>query len=342
MGAWGPGIFSNDLAADARAEWRDALIAGEDPPDASARIVSEYSAALDETEFWTGLAAAQHETGHLQPAVRDRALAIIEAGGDIEDWEESGSGGARARALARLADKLRGPQPRPKRLRGPRPGPDPGVEIGDVLLVRHGESRRWALFCVVAIEQDHGSRHPTVLGLFTDDVADVPTASEIAKLPYLSAVDIRGAHDDLPSSALVDEPMVWSCAVYRSGDEFGAHIGEIIARGVTPAGIDKPLKPGAYTYGLRALVEFVGSPALDLCREATRRRLDGRGEAARREFEKRRPEAVALLKQDLLEDAAELPPGLPAREAKLLMQIRQAAEDMLREIDADTAAGDET
>src|SRR3954471_12155350 len=90
MGAWGPGIFSNDLAADARAEWRDALIAGEDPPDASARILSEYSAALDETEFWTGLAAAQHETGHLQPAVRDRALAIIEAGGDIEDWEESG------------------------------------------------------------------------------------------------------------------------------------------------------------------------------------------------------------------------------------------------------------
>src|SRR2546423_11948988 len=80
MGAWGPGIFSNDLAADARAEWRDALIAGEDPPDASARIVSEDSAALGETEVWTGLAAAPHETGHLQPAPRGRRLAVIQAG----------------------------------------------------------------------------------------------------------------------------------------------------------------------------------------------------------------------------------------------------------------------
>jgi hypothetical protein len=30
MGAWGPGIFSNDLAADVRAEWRERILAGED------------------------------------------------------------------------------------------------------------------------------------------------------------------------------------------------------------------------------------------------------------------------------------------------------------------------
>src|SRR2546423_11102015 len=97
MGAWGPGIFSNDLAADARAEWRDALIAGEDPPHASARIVSEYSAALDETEFLTGLAAAPYETGHPPPAPRDRALAIIEAGGGIQDLAEAGRRWGRGR-----------------------------------------------------------------------------------------------------------------------------------------------------------------------------------------------------------------------------------------------------
>ena len=30
MGAWGAGIFDNDMAADARDEWREAIRAGDD------------------------------------------------------------------------------------------------------------------------------------------------------------------------------------------------------------------------------------------------------------------------------------------------------------------------
>ena len=103
MGAWGAGIFANDEASDVRAEWRDALIAGEDPAAASRRI----AARGEGTDFWTGLALAQHETGHLQDDVRDAALADIAAGGDLELWEDGDVDGRRS-ALDQLAETLRG------------------------------------------------------------------------------------------------------------------------------------------------------------------------------------------------------------------------------------------
>src|SRR3954470_5129584 len=85
MGAWGAGIFANDTSADVRGEWRDAIAAGEDPAAASGRIVAawrrEPHAAAWATDFWTGLAAAQMETGRLEDDVRDRALEVIAAGG---------------------------------------------------------------------------------------------------------------------------------------------------------------------------------------------------------------------------------------------------------------------
>src|SRR3954471_9243567 len=90
MGAWGAGIFANDTSADVRGDWRDAIAAGEDPAAASARIVrpwrGEPHAAAWATDSWTGLAAAQMETGRLQDDVRDRALEVIAAGGDVELW----------------------------------------------------------------------------------------------------------------------------------------------------------------------------------------------------------------------------------------------------------------
>src|SRR4051794_19145924 len=79
MGAWGTGIFANDTAADVREEWRAAILDGEDPAAASDRMVRLYTreagSELWATDFFTGLAAAQMETGRLQPAVFERLLA---------------------------------------------------------------------------------------------------------------------------------------------------------------------------------------------------------------------------------------------------------------------------
>jgi hypothetical protein len=128
VGAWGPGIFSDDLALDVCDEWRAAILDGAAPDQATRSLVERYSRAAVgpdyATVFWTALAAAQMETGRLQADVRDRALAIIDAGADLDLWAESGNRGGRERVLRRLAARLRGPQPPPKNLRRARPRDD--------------------------------------------------------------------------------------------------------------------------------------------------------------------------------------------------------------------------
>ena len=126
MGAWGTAIFSDDTASDVRDEWREAILDGLSPEDATQRLLETFDDYLEEADterlFWMALAAAQMETGRLLPDVCDRALAIIDGGGDVDRWREDGDESLarqRARVLERLAAKLRGPQPKPKRLRRP-------------------------------------------------------------------------------------------------------------------------------------------------------------------------------------------------------------------------------
>jgi hypothetical protein len=304
---------------------------------------------MGDAEFWTGLAAAQHETGHLQDDVRDRALEVISAGADLALWQ-GGDRAARARALERLAARLRGPQPPPKKLRGPRAGPDPGVRVGDVLRVWSRDRERWALFCVVAFEEQRRSRWPVVLGLFIDDQQiNIPPAGELAALPYLSAVDVSAIEGgaELPDWHLVDAPLLWTCMVTRRGEEFGAHIGEIVARGIRPDCLPDLLDPApahegpltsAYT-SFEDLVELVGSTELDLCHEATRRRLDGRGDVARREFQRGSAMVQRLwanvLRRQLEEASGQDIEELSPRDAALLEELQAAGAEILAEMEQD-------
>jgi len=94
LGAWGTAIFADDTASDVRDEWRDAILDGLSPEDATQRVLESFDEYLDEAEneklFWMALAAAQMETGRLVPKVRDRALTIIDGGGDVDRWRENG------------------------------------------------------------------------------------------------------------------------------------------------------------------------------------------------------------------------------------------------------------
>lgn len=116
MGASDAEIFSDDLAMDVRDDWHDALAATGDAARASARVIRAHRQVPgegNEAVVWIALAAAQHETGYLQPDVRDRALQMIETDYGLDVWDEVGSGDERRAVLRRLADKLRGPQPPP-------------------------------------------------------------------------------------------------------------------------------------------------------------------------------------------------------------------------------------
>src|SRR2546421_581667 len=147
LGAWGTAIFSDDTASDVRDEWREAILDGLSPEDATQRLLETFDDYLEEADterlFWMALAAAQMETGRLLPDVCDRALAIIDGGGDVDRWREDGDESLarqRARVLERLAAKLRGPQPKPKRLRRPVALSVP-LEVGDVVCVQAQRQR---------------------------------------------------------------------------------------------------------------------------------------------------------------------------------------------------------
>ena len=123
MGAWGPGIFSNDTASDVRSEYRELLEDQIPDEEASQRVIAS-NADLDpdeQHELWLALAAAQHQVGRLDDEVRRKALAVIDGEQGLELWAEAGADALRKRrqALAKLADQLTGPQPGPKKLRRP-------------------------------------------------------------------------------------------------------------------------------------------------------------------------------------------------------------------------------
>jgi hypothetical protein len=94
MGAWGPGIFSNDTSSDVRGEFREMIEDGLSTEEATAKLISGWGQAAedpdDRTSLWTGLAATQYLLGRLLPHVRDKAIEVINAGGDLHLWAETG------------------------------------------------------------------------------------------------------------------------------------------------------------------------------------------------------------------------------------------------------------
>lgn len=164
MGAWGPAIFSDDVACDIRGDYRELLEDGVPDDEASARIIEAY-AHLDEDEahvLWLALAAAQAALGRLDDSVRDRALAVIDEGTGLELWAEAGSKelAKRKAALAKLRDTLTGPQKRRSTVRKPWAHVTDLVP-GDVLAFRLPDDRL-ALFRVARLDQQRVGTAPVV------------------------------------------------------------------------------------------------------------------------------------------------------------------------------------
>jgi len=228
LGAWGTAIFADDSASDVRDEWRDAILDGLSPEDATQRVLESFDEYLDEAEneklFWMALAAAQMETGRLVPKVRDRALTIIDGGGDVDRWRENGDASLarqRARVLERLAAKLRGPQPKPKRLRRPTAVSVP-LEVGDAVHVRaQRDGEHDALVLIVGHGEGlaPGELYPIVAPLDWDG-DELPARDHIAKLSLV------------PDPISPETPLLILVSTFSTTDAFGPDLGEVVARGI--------------------------------------------------------------------------------------------------------------
>jgi hypothetical protein len=114
---------------------------------------------IGDNDFWLGLAAAQHSTGHVSPEVTDSAISIIDSPIELERWEPPNRNPRRA-PLQRLRAKLLQSPPQPKRLR-PRTKVDTRLEPGQHVVVSVCD--RSVVLRVTRIHEDKGGRCPVVV-----------------------------------------------------------------------------------------------------------------------------------------------------------------------------------
>jgi hypothetical protein len=186
VGTIGPALFSDDLACDVRDEYRAHVEDGLTAEQASAAIITQYAAEASDPDmtvtFWVALAVTQSRLGRLQDYVRDRAVELIDAGGDVARWESENARLApkRAAALARAREQLSGAQPQPRVLRPPKTYPT-SLLPGQVL-ARTGTNGTVVLLRVVSIETSRWSIGP-VLKVLDYDGNRVPGPWRLRKLP---------------------------------------------------------------------------------------------------------------------------------------------------------------
>lgn len=242
MGTWGPGIFSDDLAADVRDDWRGAIEKGMSPAAATSKLLADYGEAIsdpdDGAKFWFALAAAQAATGRLQPQIRDHALQLIDSGGDVATFASDSPklGAQRAAALQKLATTLRGPQRAPTRIVLPKPQPSP-VGVGDLVRLSGPPEGPARFFLVVELSDGWppGTKWPVLAGLLWDQDRD-PTVEEATRAPLLRDTDGLDKMRRVPLGPTVDLTIaIAPSRGPRSWDRFGTVIATGISRPDAPS-----------------------------------------------------------------------------------------------------------
>lgn len=127
MGAYGTGLYQDDVAADVRDSYINELKKGRDNEEITEELIEKYAGEIndsdDSTVFWLALADTQWKNGRLLEKVKIKALRCIDTGEDIERWRESSQSNLRKRQemLSKLKEQLMSEQPEPKKIRIVRP-----------------------------------------------------------------------------------------------------------------------------------------------------------------------------------------------------------------------------
>lgn len=122
MGAWGPRLYQDDLAADVRDYYKDQLRRGKTGKEITQELIAKNEYAISDPDdapvFWFALADTQWNLGRLEDFVREQALYHIRNGYDVKRWaaEDPREAKIRAETLEKLRLKLLSPQPPEKKI----------------------------------------------------------------------------------------------------------------------------------------------------------------------------------------------------------------------------------
>jgi hypothetical protein len=186
MGTWGTALFSDDLAADLRSEFRDLIGEGLTTTAAIARLKRGYKSSLrDPNEapvFWLALAATGWRLGRLDDEVRQNALRVIESRQDLARWEKLTDRLKRERVLAKLQSQLQDLPPPPKHIAKTIKSAN-GWRLGELVGFRL-LSGRWVLLRVIGHHEDRGGRSAVC------ELLDW-TGISLTDLPVISSLSFR-------------------------------------------------------------------------------------------------------------------------------------------------------
>ncbi|MBI2840595.1 MAG: hypothetical protein HYX75_19950 [Acidobacteria bacterium] len=204
MGTWGVALFSDDLAADLRGEFRDLIGEGLSAPAAVDKLLTEYASSVadpdDAPVFWLALAAVQWKLGRLEERTVQSAIRVIDSGEDLERWHDPKDRKRREIVLRKLRAQLLSPPPSAKRVpRKIKSACEWGV--GEVVGFRLS-SHRWVLMRVIGHHSDYGGRY-AVCELLDWVGESFPSSERIAALAVRFKASPRGI-----SQFLFQEPRV--------------------------------------------------------------------------------------------------------------------------------------
>ncbi|WHY82433.1 MarR family transcriptional regulator [Siminovitchia fortis] len=100
MGAWGTGLWEDDLSCDIQDEWNDLLDEGASTKSATKTILDtwlnefqdyddEEQALADLSILYISLAALQMRHRALERNIKEKALEYLEKGADLSLWEDA-------------------------------------------------------------------------------------------------------------------------------------------------------------------------------------------------------------------------------------------------------------
>jgi hypothetical protein len=232
MGASGPGLFSDDLAADIRDLYMDALREGVSDREATDRILADWREAVEGTGeadvFWFALASTQARVGRLDDLVKANALAALDRGTDLAKWQHQHPdlAGRRARVLDHVRGALVGPQRDRVVIKPKRPPARARFTEGDVLRYALADGRSLLLRVVRAYDAQNIVFDVLLwIGTVIPDEAGIRTV--LSHMPSIG-----------PATAIRDERRFWALGVFKPVRDHVTLVGRVSWHDPEPEGLN--------------------------------------------------------------------------------------------------------
>lgn len=134
MGAWGTGLYQNDLSADVKGDYLGKLKAGKTDEEALQEMMEEYRDDMEDIDckydFFLSLADTLWKMGRLTETVKLKAFEMMEEEKISGRWESEKLIKERNRILDKLKEELNSPMPERKKVSVHKPYITPLKEKG--------------------------------------------------------------------------------------------------------------------------------------------------------------------------------------------------------------------